>query len=353
MNARTTSLAAIAVPAEPDVSIDPETGFDPPLETRREAGLRDAGAAPHGRHVLRGLWLRGQRRGRARSLAGGLRQGVSGPGRASTRTGRSTPGCTAFSRIIVSILSPAGIATSRSMTRTSTARLPARLLSPLENLEESERKRLVRTALDRLSEDHREIIVLKNFKEHSYKEIADILGVPIGTVMSRLFYARQALRAMIETDRARGPRHAGPVAGRWCEWSARATRPTACGSSMTSSRIEERLQYQAHVRECDACRRELESLGRVVKLTDQLKLRVSDEAFWKGYWESVYRRTERRLGFVFLAGGIVMLLVYLPVPCAPFSGILDVRGHQHSRHSAGPDRALHFGRARALPRTQE
>jgi|SRR5712675_356747 len=74
--------------------------------------------------------------------------------------------------------------------------------------------------------------------------------------------------------------------------------------------LEERLQYQTHVRECDACRRELESLGRVVKLTDQLKLRVSDEAFWKGYWESVYRRTERRLGFVFLAAGVVMLLLY-------------------------------------------
>jgi hypothetical protein len=75
--------------------------------------------------------------------------------------------------------------------------------------------------------------------------------------------------------------------------------------------LEERLQYQAHVRDCDACRRELESLGRVVRLTDQLKLRVSDEAFWKGYWESVYRRTERRLGFLFITGGAAMLLVYL------------------------------------------
>jgi hypothetical protein len=74
---------------------------------------------------------------------------------------------------------------------------------------------------------------------------------------------------------------------------------------------EERLQYQAHVRECDVCRRELDSLGRVVKLTGELTLRVSDDAFWKGYWESVYRRTERRAGFLFVAGGAVMLLVYL------------------------------------------
>jgi hypothetical protein len=75
--------------------------------------------------------------------------------------------------------------------------------------------------------------------------------------------------------------------------------------------LEERLQYQAHVRECDVCRRELDSLGRVVKLTGELKLRVSDDAFWAGYWESIYHRTERHLGFLFLAGGVVMLLLYL------------------------------------------
>lgn len=75
--------------------------------------------------------------------------------------------------------------------------------------------------------------------------------------------------------------------------------------------LEERLQYQAHVRECDACRRELDSLGRVVRLTGQLKLRVSEDEFWKGYWESIYRRTERRLGFLLMIGGIVAFLLYL------------------------------------------
>jgi RNA polymerase sigma-70 factor (ECF subfamily) len=76
--------------------------------------------------------------------------------------------------------------------------IPSPAATVLENMEETERRRLVRAAIDKLSEDHREIIVLKNFKEHSYKEIADLLGIPIGTVMSRLFYARQALRAVIE-----------------------------------------------------------------------------------------------------------------------------------------------------------
>jgi hypothetical protein len=75
--------------------------------------------------------------------------------------------------------------------------------------------------------------------------------------------------------------------------------------------LEERLQYQAHVLECEICRRELDALGRVVSLTDQLKLRVSDDAFWKDYWKSVSRRTERQLGFLLLTGGIVALLLFL------------------------------------------
>jgi RNA polymerase sigma-70 factor (ECF subfamily) len=68
----------------------------------------------------------------------------------------------------------------------------------LEKLESDERRRLVRAAIAKLSDDHREIIVLKNFRDCSYKEIADLLEIPIGTVMSRLFYARQALRALVE-----------------------------------------------------------------------------------------------------------------------------------------------------------
>lgn len=75
--------------------------------------------------------------------------------------------------------------------------------------------------------------------------------------------------------------------------------------------MEERLQYQAHVSGCETCRRELESLGRVVRLTDQMKLRVSDDAFWKDYWKSVARRTERRAGFILLIAGVVAMLAYM------------------------------------------
>lgn len=72
----------------------------------------------------------------------------------------------------------------------------------------------------------------------------------------------------------------------------------------------ERSAYEAHVRECDTCRQELASLGRVVGLTRELKLREPDADFWKGYWESVYRRSERRAGFLFVIAGVVALLGY-------------------------------------------
>lgn len=52
-------------------------------------------------------------------------------------------------------------------------------------------------ALDELSEDAREIVLLREVEGLAYKEIADVLGIPEGTVMSRLFYARKKLQALL------------------------------------------------------------------------------------------------------------------------------------------------------------
>lgn len=52
-------------------------------------------------------------------------------------------------------------------------------------------------ALASLSADHRAVIVLVGLEQVSYQEAADILGVPIGTVMSRLTRARSQLRAIL------------------------------------------------------------------------------------------------------------------------------------------------------------
>jgi RNA polymerase sigma-70 factor (ECF subfamily) len=55
----------------------------------------------------------------------------------------------------------------------------------------------IQKALDELSEEHRLMIVLADVEELSYKEIADIVGCPIGTVMSRLHRARKQMQGRL------------------------------------------------------------------------------------------------------------------------------------------------------------
>jgi len=67
--------------------------------------------------------------------------------------------------------------------------------SPERHAERKAAKELLWKGLERLSEDHREILVLKEIEGFRYGEIARILNIPEGTVASRLFHARRALAA--------------------------------------------------------------------------------------------------------------------------------------------------------------
>ncbi len=61
---------------------------------------------------------------------------------------------------------------------------------------------LLREALEQLPVDYREVLVLREFEELSYKEIAAMLSLPIGTVMSRLTRARQRLLKAVQAKAA-------------------------------------------------------------------------------------------------------------------------------------------------------
>jgi len=58
----------------------------------------------------------------------------------------------------------------------------------------------VQAALEQVPVIYREVLLLCDVEEMSYQEIADTLGVPTGTVMSRLYRARKALRAALESN---------------------------------------------------------------------------------------------------------------------------------------------------------
>ena len=80
--------------------------------------------------------------------------------------------------------------------------IEATVADPSDNpeimLQKKNRDALVREALNSLSPDHKEIIDLVYYHEKSVDECAQILGVPSGTVKTRMFYARKKMAEMVK-----------------------------------------------------------------------------------------------------------------------------------------------------------
>jgi RNA polymerase sigma-70 factor (ECF subfamily) len=75
---------------------------------------------------------------------------------------------------------------------------PLTLEDPALGLHRHDLRQAIDQALSQLPEAQRQTFVLHAEAELSYREVAEILGISIGTVMSRLYYARQKLRAHLE-----------------------------------------------------------------------------------------------------------------------------------------------------------
>jgi RNA polymerase sigma-70 factor (ECF subfamily) len=71
--------------------------------------------------------------------------------------------------------------------------------APDRGLELEDLRRQLQRALDQLPPAQRQTFVLHAEADLSYREVADVLGISIGTVMSRLFYARQRLRTLLDS----------------------------------------------------------------------------------------------------------------------------------------------------------
>ena len=86
--------------------------------------------------------------------------------------------------------------------------VPASLSSrpDAELLAKIERAR-VQAALKKLPQNLREIVVLREFEDLSYQEISEVVGVPVGTVMSRLSRARERLKALLTENENGGRRN--------------------------------------------------------------------------------------------------------------------------------------------------
>jgi len=86
-------------------------------------------------------------------------------------------------------------------------REPASTDDPAAAAERHELQRGVWQAVSELGDAHREILVLRDYHDLSYREISDVLSIPTGTVMSRLHAARGRLRQLILAQQGNEEHH--------------------------------------------------------------------------------------------------------------------------------------------------
>jgi len=76
-------------------------------------------------------------------------------------------------------------------------RMPVEEFNPTETMERAELRKEIDAAMEKLSYEHRTVLILHEFERMEYKEIAKAMHCSIGTVMSRLFYARRRLAKLL------------------------------------------------------------------------------------------------------------------------------------------------------------
>lgn len=65
-----------------------------------------------------------------------------------------------------------------------------------------------------------------------------------------------------------------------------------------------------HVEQCAECRQEFEEMGKFEEVMGKMELKQPAKEVWNVYWSSVYNRLERRIGWIFLSIGAIILLFF-------------------------------------------
>ena len=81
---------------------------------------------------------------------------------------------------------------------------PSEFSQPDHALQQAEEERRIQRALNRLSPEHRAVLILKDMEGEKYETMAETLQVPIGTIRSRLHRARLELRELLQQEEEKG-----------------------------------------------------------------------------------------------------------------------------------------------------
>jgi predicted anti-sigma-YlaC factor YlaD len=70
------------------------------------------------------------------------------------------------------------------------------------------------------------------------------------------------------------------------------------------------LRVEQHIKECAECAAELEEFRKLKEVTHDMKVLMPDEKYWEDYWSHVYNRLERRIGWILISLGAILLTSY-------------------------------------------
>jgi len=73
---------------------------------------------------------------------------------------------------------------------------------------------------------------------------------------------------------------------------------------------EQRKRVEIHLKECPECKEEFEEMGRLEEVMSKMKFRKPPKEVWKVYWSSIYNRLERRVGWILLSIGAMILIFF-------------------------------------------
>ena len=72
---------------------------------------------------------------------------------------------------------------------------------------------------------------------------------------------------------------------------------------------EQKKQLEGHLSHCEDCRKELEEMSQLEEVLNKMKLKKPSKEIWDVYWSSVYNRIERKIGWIILSLGLIVLIV--------------------------------------------
>ncbi|MCK4646239.1 MAG: zf-HC2 domain-containing protein [Candidatus Aminicenantes bacterium] len=73
---------------------------------------------------------------------------------------------------------------------------------------------------------------------------------------------------------------------------------------------EQNKKVEKHLEDCPECRKELEEMRKFEEVMSQMELKKPPGEVWKRYWASVYNRLERRIGWILLSIGAMIILFF-------------------------------------------